>query len=188
ILASVILPAAIVDPDLEWHQHPNPSIAHRSRQDPHHPILFISFFTNNLEGEGRESMAADLAPGTWALEKSENFDEYMKALGVSYPWRVIGNAAKPKQDISVSAGHWTIATSTPATKVLIKFDLNKQFDETTPDGRKVKSISTVEGNKLITHQKGAVDSVITRDFGKNSFVMTLAAKGQTCTRHYKRLS
>ncbi|KAK3792510.1 hypothetical protein RRG08_016519 [Elysia crispata] len=151
-------------------------------------------------------MAAELAPGRWGFEKSENFDEYMKALGksqyvisdnfdeymkalgVSYPWRVIGNSAKPQQEISIKDGRWTIITSTPVTKVVIQFELNKEFDETTADGRKVKSTCTVHGNKLITDQRGSVDSVITRDFTKNSFIMTLAAKDVTCTRYYKRLS
>jgi hypothetical protein len=33
--------------------------------------------------------------GTWNLESSENFEEYMKALGVGFATRKIGNSVKP---------------------------------------------------------------------------------------------
>ncbi|RUS77534.1 hypothetical protein EGW08_014688, partial [Elysia chlorotica] len=74
-------------------------------------------------------------------------------------------------------------TSTTLTSVNLEFELGKEFDESTADGRKVKSTCTVEGNKLITTQKGEIDSVITREFTADSFVMTLTAKGVTCTSH-----
>ncbi|GFR97375.1 fatty acid binding protein [Elysia marginata] len=131
-------------------------------------------------------MAEQYAPGTWIMENSENFDEYMKAVGVGFAKRVIGNAAKPKQEISVDNGNWKIVTSTTVTSVVLEFELNKEFDETTADGRKVKSTCTVDGNKLITEQKGELDSTIIRDFTPDSFVMTLTAKGVTCTRNYKK--
>ena len=50
----------------------------------------------------------------------------------------MGNAARPKQEISILDGLWTITTSTPVTKVKLQFELDKEFDETTADGRKVK--------------------------------------------------
>lgn len=131
-------------------------------------------------------MAEKYADGVWTLEKSENFDEYMKAVGVGFATRVIGNAAKPKQEIRVDGDKWKITTSTTVSKVVIEFELNKEFDETTADGRKVKSTCTVDGNKLITNQKGNIDSTIVRDFTADSFVMTLTAKGVSCKRYYKK--
>ena len=35
----------------------------------------------------------------------------------------------------------------------LKFKLGEEFEETTPDGRDVKAIVTLEGNKLILVQK-----------------------------------
>lgn len=133
-------------------------------------------------------MAAQLAPGVWELEKSENFDEYMKAIGVSYAMRQIGNTAKPRQEISIKDGVWTIITSTSMGKTSVQFELNKEFTEITPDGRKCRSICSVEGNKLITKQKSNIDSLIVRDFRKNNCVMTLSANGVTSTRLYTRMA
>ena len=50
---------------------------------------------------------------------------------------MIGNAAKPKQQISIENGKWTIITSTTVSKVTLEFELDKEFEETTADGRKV---------------------------------------------------
>lgn len=33
--------------------------------------------------------------GTWNLESSEHFEDYMKALGVGFATRKIGNSVKP---------------------------------------------------------------------------------------------
>ncbi|KAK3792512.1 hypothetical protein RRG08_016521 [Elysia crispata] len=131
-------------------------------------------------------MAAQYAKGTWEMEKSENFDEYMKAVGVGFAKRLIGNAAKPKQQISIENGKWTIITSTTVSKVTLEFELDKEFEETTADGRKVMSTCTVDGSKLVTIQKGDLESVIVRDFTPDTFVMTLTANDVTCTRHYKK--
>ncbi|GFO25239.1 fatty acid binding protein [Plakobranchus ocellatus] len=116
-------------------------------------------------------MAAELAPGTWEMVKSENFDAYLQAIGVGYATRIMAMAAKFTQYIKINDGVWTITTSTGISSQTLKFELNKEFDEVTADGRKVKTICTVDGNKLITKQKGTVDSTIIRNFQKSSFVM-----------------
>uniref|UniRef100_A0A0B6YU47 Cytosolic fatty-acid binding proteins domain-containing protein n=1 Tax=Arion vulgaris TaxID=1028688 RepID=A0A0B6YU47_9EUPU len=52
-------------------------------------------------------MALELAPGVWNFDKSENFDEYMKALDVGFAKRVLGNQARPRQEISIVDDVWT---------------------------------------------------------------------------------
>ncbi|BFZ18191.1 hypothetical protein BsWGS_21230 [Bradybaena similaris] len=132
-------------------------------------------------------MAAEFAPGVWDLEKSENFDEYMKALEVGFATRFIGNRAKPRIEIHIDDGTWTITTSTSLTKLEIKFKIGEEFDETTADGRKVRTTCTLNENKLIQEQRGRIDSLIIREFSKDKFLLTLKAKDVTCTREYKRV-
>ncbi|CAL1534856.1 unnamed protein product [Lymnaea stagnalis] len=135
--------------------------------------------------------AADLAVGKWDLENSENFDEYMKELGVGFATRLIGNKAKPRQEISIDNGEWTIKTSTSLSGTEIKFKPGVPFQEKTMDGRNVTSTCTIDGNKLIQNQKAEkdkLDSNIVRDFKKDSFLMTLTAGKVTCTREYKKVN
>jgi fatty acid-binding protein 3 len=132
-------------------------------------------------------MAASLAQGKFELEKSENFDEYMKTIGVGLPQRLVGNNAKPQVQITITDGVWTITTSSALSKVEIKFKIGEEFDETTADGRKVKSTFTVDGNKLIQEQIGKINSHLVREFSQDGFVLTLKAEGVVSTRQYKRI-
>ncbi|PAA52375.1 hypothetical protein BOX15_Mlig022500g1 [Macrostomum lignano] len=133
-------------------------------------------------------MSAGGFAGKWKLVDSENFDEYMKALGVGLVMRTAGSTAKPVQEISEAGGRWTIKTTSTFKSAEISFALGEEFEETTADGRKVKSTVRLEGNKLIQEQKGDPNSTIIRELGSDgkSFVMTLEAKGVVCKRKYQK--
>ncbi|XP_068591456.1 fatty acid binding protein 4b [Cebidichthys violaceus] len=91
--------------------------------------------------------------GTWTLTASENFDEYMKAIGVGFATRQIGNMAKPNLVISVDdAGLISMKSETTFKTTEIKFKLSEEFDETTADGRTTKTIITLENGKLVQQQ------------------------------------
>lgn len=66
----------------------------------------------------------------------------------------------------------------------ISFELGKEFDEETLDGRQVKSVMTLEGNKLIQKQGGDPKSEIVREFGEKEMIATMKVKDVTCTRKY----
>lgn len=106
--------------------------------------------------------------GSWTLTVSENFDEYMKAIGelnccklslcvascltlcvcaagVGFATRQMGNMAKPNLVISVGDGGVLSMKSESTFKTTeIKFKLNEEFEETTADGRKTKTTITLE--------------------------------------------
>ncbi|KAL7392802.1 hypothetical protein ABVT39_001852 [Epinephelus coioides] len=91
--------------------------------------------------------------GTWTLTSSENFDEYMKALGVGFATRQMGNMAKPNLVISVDdAGVVSMKSETTFKTTEIKFKLSEEFEETTADGRKTKTIITFDNGKLVQEQ------------------------------------
>ncbi|XP_008275295.1 fatty acid-binding protein, adipocyte-like [Stegastes partitus] len=91
--------------------------------------------------------------GTWKLASSDNFDEYMKAIGVNFATRQMGNLAKPKLVISVGDdGVITMKSETTFKTTETKFKLNEQFDETTADGRTTKTTFTCENGKLVQVQ------------------------------------
>lgn len=130
--------------------------------------------------------AEEFAPGVWDFVSSEGFDEYMKALNVGMATRLIANKLKPTNEISIKDGVWTIRTVSTFRTTEVSFKVGENFTESTPDGRTVETVCSIEDNKLVQSQKGNIDSVVTRIFDKDAFIVTLEAKGVKCTRHYKR--
>ena len=56
-------------------------------------------------------------------------------------------------EISEDGGVWTIKTSTTLKTMELKFKLGEPFDETTPDGREVTAVCTLEDGKIVSVQK-----------------------------------
>ncbi|XP_068616471.1 fatty acid binding protein 4b [Brachionichthys hirsutus] len=91
--------------------------------------------------------------GTWTLTASENFDDYMKAIGVNFATRQLGNAIKPDLVISVDeAGVVTVKSVSTFKSTEIRFRLNEEFSEVTADGRSTKTVVSLENGKLVQKQ------------------------------------
>jgi len=123
--------------------------------------------------------------GAWNLESSENFDAYMKAVGVGTIMAKLGSTAKPKLTISVAEdGTWTVKSETTFKTTKLEFKLGQEFDETTADDRKMKTTITLDGNKLIQEQKGDIPSTIVREVDGNKMTVICKAKDVVATRNY----
>jgi len=57
--------------------------------------------------------------------------------------RKLGAIAKPNVVINVDGDKWTIRSETSFTTSETTFELNKKFEDTTPDGRKVMVSSNI---------------------------------------------
>ncbi|KAG7335884.1 hypothetical protein KOW79_000577 [Hemibagrus wyckioides] len=91
--------------------------------------------------------------GTWKLTASENFDEYMKAVGIGFASRQIANLAKPSLLLSVDdQGLISMKSTTTFKTVEIKFRLDEEFDEITADDRKAKTVMRLVDGKLVQTQ------------------------------------
>ncbi|XP_056336186.1 fatty acid binding protein 4a [Danio aesculapii] len=91
--------------------------------------------------------------GTWKMTTSDNFDEYMKAIGVGFATRQVGNRTKPNLVVCVDEQGLICMKSQSTFKTTeIKFKLNEPFEETTADDRKTTTVMTVENGKLVQKQ------------------------------------
>merc|ERR1712071_304850 len=72
------------------------------------------------------------------LVSQENFDEYLKAIGVGMAKRALARAATPTVDYSMNGDEMTV-TTTGMRDTSITFKIGVEKDEETADGRKVKS-------------------------------------------------
>ncbi|KAI6185353.1 FABP domain-containing protein [Aphelenchoides besseyi] len=128
--------------------------------------------------------------GKWNLVESEGFDEYMKEIGINFLTRKMANSLKPQLDIQVNGDHWKITSASTFKTTVLEFDLNKTFDETTPDGRTLKSTFKFENGKLIQDQKkikdSDKDSVFERYIDNGKLVVTCESNGVKAKRVYQR--
>nr|XP_006135347.1 fatty acid-binding protein, adipocyte [Pelodiscus sinensis] len=129
----------------------------------------------------------DLFVGTWKLISSENFEDYMKELGVGFATRKMAGVAKPNVSISINGDVITIRTESTFKNTEISFKLAEEFEETTADDRKVKSTVTLENGSLIQVQKwNGKETTLTRKLVDGKLVVECAMNTVTSTRVYER--
>lgn len=122
----------------------------------------------------------------YKLSSSDKFDDYMKAMGVGLLTRKIGNKVSPVMELTENDGEYSLSSNSTFKNFLIKFRLGQEFDEETPDGRRVKSTIVQDGNKLVQIQKGGnKETTIVREFSPEEVKMTLTVDDIVCTRIYK---
>ncbi|XP_037514090.1 sodium/calcium exchanger regulatory protein 1 [Rhipicephalus sanguineus] len=122
--------------------------------------------------------------GKWKLSESENFDEFLKALGVGLAWRKLGQTSKPTVEIKVEGDDWSIKTHTILKTSELKFTLGKEFDEDRMDGSKVKSKVTLEDGKLVQKQSGDKEVTIVREVKDNQLHVVCSIDDVVSTRKY----
>ncbi|XP_015116027.1 myelin P2 protein isoform X1 [Diachasma alloeum] len=121
----------------------------------------------------------------YKLVSSDKFDDYMKALGVGLMTRKMGAQMSPVVELTKNDDTYTLKTTSTFKSTEIKFKLGEEFDEETPDGRKVKSVITLDGNKMSHIQKGDKTTTIEREFTANEMKAIMTVDDIVCTRIYK---
>ncbi|XP_007576663.1 fatty acid-binding protein, brain-like [Poecilia formosa] len=125
--------------------------------------------------------------GTWKMVESRNFDDYMKALGIPFAARQVANVTKPTVIISMNGDRVVIKTQSTFRVAEVSGKLGEEFDENTPDNRKVKSTFTMEGDKLVHTQKwDGKENKITREIKNGKMVSTLIFQGVQAVRMFEK--
>ncbi|XP_003968881.2 fatty acid-binding protein, heart [Takifugu rubripes] len=130
---------------------------------------------------------AEAFVGTWNLISSEKFDDYMKELGVGVALRKMGGLAKPSTIISIDGDKVVLKTSSTFKNTEISFKLGEEFDESTADGRNVKSTVNIVDGKMVHAQKwDDKETTLVREVNDKSLTLTLTLGKVVCTRHYEK--
>ncbi|KAJ6655260.1 hypothetical protein lerEdw1_005604 [Lerista edwardsae] len=138
------------------------------------------------EGRSKAKMVEAFC-ATWKLIDSQNFDEYMKALGVSFATRQVGNVTKPTVIISQEGDKVVIRTQSTFKNTEISFKLGEEFDETTADDRNCKSVVSMDGDKLVHVQKwDDKETNFVREIKDGKMVMTLTFGDIVAVRQYEK--
>ena len=90
--------------------------------------------------------------GTYRLDKSDKFEEFMSKLGVSPFWLLSDGVTRPVTVISyvVQLGQFRMETRTALKKTELVFKLNEDFIEITADGRRATSRVTSNHITVLT--------------------------------------
>ncbi|XP_038246214.1 fatty acid-binding protein, adipocyte-like [Dermochelys coriacea] len=129
----------------------------------------------------------DLFVGIWKFVSSEKFEDYMKELGVGLATRKLGSLAKPTVTISTDGDVITIKTKSTFKNTEVSFKLGEEFDETTADDRKTKSIVTLEEGSITQVQKwDGKETTIKRKLADGKMIVEYTMNNITCTRVYER--
>lgn len=85
----------------------------------------------------------------------------------------MGNAVSPVVDLQKDGDDYVLNSVSTFKNIVLKFKPGVEFDQDTPDGRKVKATVTVDGNTLVEVQKNADGSqtVINRTFSDDEVKM-----------------
>ncbi|XP_035760115.1 fatty acid-binding protein, heart-like [Neolamprologus brichardi] len=130
----------------------------------------------------------DAFVGTWLLKESDKFDEYMKELGKCsvyfYFFLLLFFLMRAH-----CAGEYTVTLKTQSTmkNTELSFKLGVEFDETTADDRKVKSIVKIEDGKLVHIQRwDEKETSLVRQVNGNVLLLTLKLGDVVCERRYEK--
>lgn len=79
-------------------------------------------------------------------------DEFLKEFGMGSVIRMLAKNSKPRVIISESNGVWTIRTESALKTISLDFQPGVEYDDTAPDGRKVKVKLLIESfSSLFVH-------------------------------------
>lgn len=121
----------------------------------------------------------------YILTKTHGFNQLMKAIGVRFVMRKIGNAVVPAVELLQNGDIYTLRTTSAYKDFQITFRIGEEFDEVTVDGRKVKSVLYWDEDKLIQKQRGEKPMTIVREFFPDKMITTLIYGDIQCVRHYR---
>ncbi|XP_078279043.1 fatty acid-binding protein, brain-like [Rhinoraja longicauda] len=125
--------------------------------------------------------------GTWRLVDSDNYDNYMKEIGMNFITRQLGNVNKPTTVINVDGDQVTMQSFSTYRSSEIMFTLDKPFNEHTPDNRTCKTIVRFEGEKMIQTQKWDENqTTLVWEIRDGKLILTLTFNDVVSVRTYER--
>ncbi|CAF1483423.1 unnamed protein product [Adineta ricciae] len=135
------------------------------------------------------SKGVEALKGTWDQVNDENMDAFLKELDVGMAKRMAIKNIKPRLVIGENGGKWTIRSESTLRTKTVEFQPDVEFEETTMDGREVKAIVRIKGNKMEHTMKGkdGKECVVVRyvnDQGQQQIDLTCGSA--TAHRWFKR--
>lgn len=122
----------------------------------------------------------------YRLTKSENFNDFLKKIGVNFLNRKLINTITPVVKLTKDGDEYLLHTNSTFKNSIIKFQEGNEFLYQTPDGRTVKSVFGIDGNTITEVQNDGTDreTTIVRTFTPDNVKMIMKCDDITSTRVY----
>ncbi|CAL8249589.1 unnamed protein product [Boreogadus saida] len=87
--------------------------------------------------------------GAWQVYAQENYEEFLRAMGLTDDIIKIAKDIKPVTEIQQSGNDFVITSKTPGKSITNSFTIGTEADITTMDGKKIKCTVTMDQGKMV---------------------------------------
>ncbi|NWI95405.1 FABPI protein, partial [Pitta sordida] len=127
--------------------------------------------------------------GTWKIDRNENYEKFMEAMGVSMMKRKLGAHDNLKLTIQQDGNKFTVKESSNFRTIEIVFTLGENFEYSLADGTELSGSWNLEGNKLVgtfTRKDNGKVLKAYREIVGDELVQTYVYEGVESKRIFKR--
>ncbi|XP_015479864.1 fatty acid-binding protein, intestinal [Parus major] len=127
--------------------------------------------------------------GTWKIDRNENYEKFMEAMGVGMMKRKLGAHDNLKITIQQNGDKFNVKEASNFRNIEIEFTLGVNFEYSLADGTELSGTWTLEGNKLVgtfTRKDNGKVLKATREIVGDELVQTYVYEGVESKRIFKR--
>ncbi|NXJ29176.1 FABPI protein, partial [Dicrurus megarhynchus] len=127
--------------------------------------------------------------GTWKIDRSENYEKFMEAMGVGMMKRKLGAHDNLKITIQQDGNKFIVKEASNFRNIEIEFTLGVNFEYSLADGTELSGAWTLEGNKLVgtfTRKDNGKVLKAYREIVGDELVQTYVYEGVESKRFFKR--
>ncbi|NXK38345.1 FABPI protein, partial [Piprites chloris] len=127
--------------------------------------------------------------GTWKIDRNENYEKFMEAMGVNMMKRKLGAHDNLKITIQQDGNRFTVKEASNFRTIEIEFTLGVNFDYSLADGTEMNGNWNLEGNKLVgtfTRKDNGKVLKAYREIVGDELVQTYVYEGVEAKRIFKR--
>ncbi|CAI5784446.1 fatty acid-binding protein, intestinal [Podarcis muralis] len=127
--------------------------------------------------------------GTWKVEKSENYEKFMEAMGINLVKRKLGAHDNLKIIIQQDGNKFTIKESSNFRTIEIVFNLKENFDYSLADGTELHGNWDLKGSQLVgtfNRKDNGKELKALREIEGDEMIQTYVYEGVTAKRIFKR--
>ncbi|NXC29187.1 FABPI protein, partial [Campylorhamphus procurvoides] len=127
--------------------------------------------------------------GTWKIDRNENYEKFMEAMGVNMMKRKLGAHDNLKITIQQDGNKFTVKEASNFRTIEIEFTLGATFEYSLADGTELTGSWNLEGNKLVgtfTRKDNGKVLKAYREIVGDELVQTYVYEGVESKRIFKR--